>query len=158
MPSNQFYEEEDAQQILKLAATKQGSHGPLSRETLVQTAAELGISPEAVEAAEREYFQSKTLDDEMSEFKRARVHSFLSDLATFAVVGGFVIALTHGHGVWLWLIAIWGLSVARKGVRAFSHTSRSFRASFEEWRVTKRVPGEAEGSVRREVRIDSKRH
>ena len=50
--SQRFYDEEEAEAILGLAAQK-SSTGGMSRECLLATAAEIGISAEAVEEAER---------------------------------------------------------------------------------------------------------
>ncbi|MFQ4135779.1 hypothetical protein PGN35_005615 [Nodosilinea sp. PGN35] len=50
-----LYPAEDAQQILSLAIARQTESGELSRTQLLEIADELGIAPETIAAAEREW-------------------------------------------------------------------------------------------------------
>jgi hypothetical protein len=62
MASNRFYDENEAEEILKRASSDPGSFGAVDHGRLLSMAAELGISPEAVERAEREMVRGQTSD------------------------------------------------------------------------------------------------
>ncbi len=81
-----FYDEEDAEQILRLASSLSSPVGAMSRERLLATADELGISPEAVEEAERRINQSKGELLERAEFDRRIRRDFYGHLASYIVV------------------------------------------------------------------------
>lgn len=145
MPTNQFYEEDDAEQILKLAAAKQGIQGRLSRENLLQTAAELGITPEAVDAAEQELASQKNRDEEMREFIIVQRNSFFGDVLVYLGVCGFLgykhFADQGNLGWTVWLMLCWGVYILANARNAFDHRSKDFLKDFDKWKRKQREEG-----------------
>lgn len=68
MQPQQTYSQEDVQNILQLAIAKKTDPGELSREQLWEIAAELDIDNESMQAAEREWLNSRFLDKKRQEF------------------------------------------------------------------------------------------
>lgn len=64
--------EEDAAAILRMAMNGQSEAGQVSRTELIRSASELGISEEAVLAAESEYREKKQYERDRVDYKRKR--------------------------------------------------------------------------------------
>ncbi|MBI1756985.1 MAG: 2TM domain-containing protein [Fimbriimonas ginsengisoli] len=143
MASNRYYNEEEAEQILKLAAANQGIQGPLSRERLIETAAELGISPQAVEAAEQQFALRQTHDAEMREFVNVQRRGFYSDFTTYLIVNGFFVGqqlLRHGNLGWTaYMLGGWGIGIAFHARSTFDRNSIGFRRAFDQWKARQKA-------------------
>ncbi len=133
-----FYDEEDAEQILRLASSLSSPVGAMSRERLLATADELGISPEAVEEAERRINQSKGELLERAEFDRRIRRDFYGHLASYIVVNGFLCAINLWSGGYFWAIwplLGWGIGIASSFVETFIRSSEDYQEEFEKWRA-----------------------
>jgi len=146
MNGQSFYEESDAQEILRLAA--QSSTGKMTHDQLVQAAAELGISPEAVADAEARHLAAKhekealENDQRLREIYRrerrsevfSRLLSIIGPLAFMGLILWF--AFSHGGELW-WLIFIGPWGFFRKTSRAFAF--EPFEEGYQRWRAS--TPG-----------------
>jgi ribosomal protein L7/L12 len=137
----QFYEEDEAEQILRLAASLTSTSGAMSRERLIATAEELGITPEAVEMAEKQLAQQKTARADRTEFDSMQRREFFGHLLSYILVNGFLIAvnLTTSPGYFwaMWPILGWGLGLAFHFAETFLKNSDGYQEEFEKWRAKK---------------------
>lgn len=143
----EFYSEEEAEQILRLAAAG-SSRGNLSRDEIVRMASELGISPEAVLEAEKQVVQQRTNQDiaraeveERKKFRKASWVEFWQHLSTYAVTNGVLIAiwaLTDAGGYFWpkWPLLGWGIAIASHFFSAISDMASE--DSFHKWQIKQR--------------------
>ncbi len=89
----QFYEEDDAEQILRMAASMSSPMGSMSRDRLMATAAELGITPEAVEQAEQQLRSQRAIESERAEFDALKKREFFGHLISYVLVNLFLVAV-----------------------------------------------------------------
>lgn len=139
-----FYDDEETNAILRLAAQEGSSTSGVDRNRLFDMAAELGISPEAVQRAEQKLEQQKQIDaaaDEESQlradYQRKRRDEFWSNL------GGFLGVNTMLVGIWFftsrgyfwpgWVLAFWGAAVIGDLFRTFALKS-DFEQGFERFK------------------------
>lgn len=135
MVRQQFYEESEAQAVLRRASEIQiGDSGQLSRDELVRAAGEMGISEEALARAEAERSEMQERD----EYKRERRKDFHSHLVPYLIINGFLLLLnlvTSPKHLWFIYPALgWGIGLA---THAFTHFS-GMDESFESWREKRR--------------------
>src|SRR4051812_28649090 len=71
--------------------------GFMSRDELVRAASELGITPEAVEAAEKQYQEARAEEDLRSQFRLKQRQEFFGSFKVLIVC--LVIAYLSFHGV-----------------------------------------------------------
>lgn len=144
-----FYEEDEAEQILRLAASFSSPTGAMSRERLLATAAELGISPEAVDLAEQQYSRQRTDVAERAEFDAIQRREFYGHLASYVIVNVFLVAVnlvTDASYFWaMWPILGWGLGIAFHVVETFFKSSESYREEFEKWQAKRNKRAAREG-------------
>lgn len=144
MAGNRFYEEGEAEEILR-RALHQPESGAIDRERLLSMAAELGISEDAVAraeeqiAAEREAEASRAeIEADRVEFRRKRRAGFWSDLTSYIGVNGFMVGIwwVTGHNYFWpgWLLAAWGIGLVSDFAGAFFGYSEK---DFERWRRKK---------------------
>ncbi len=78
--------EEDVEEILKLAIRQSHESTTDLKLRLQQTATELGIAPEAIARAEQQYFQGKTIKEELREYDEERRRSARLHLISYIAV------------------------------------------------------------------------
>lgn len=164
MSDQQFYEDNEAEEILRLAA-RDASAGGMSRDRLIQTAAELGITPEAVERAERQVAAKKVADQIQSEevelrkqFKQERRRGFMNDLASYAGSNLLMVGIwwMSGHGYFWpgWVLLAWGIGLISDFFSTFF--SRDEEKKFRRWlRRRSRIQGMSEMVQRAEPILDN---
>jgi hypothetical protein len=110
--SRSRYSQEDVQQILQRAIARQPRLGEFTRSQLEEMAAELGISPQELEEAEREWRAWQQLTNQRREFQRYRQRQFYQLLGRYAIVNSFLVGLDwlSGGGLsWsLFILMGWG--------------------------------------------------
>ena len=117
---NQFYPEEEADEILRLAAGDSINTTEMTRDRLIAVAAELGISAEAVARAEEKVaaqkvaaLQEKDEAELFARYKQKRRQSVLSSLSgwlsTSVVLIGINLLTDHRIDWAIWPVGIWGL-------------------------------------------------
>lgn len=143
MAEQRFYNDDEAEEILKLAASKSESlsESGLTRDRLMQTAEELGISPDAVLAAEREIHDRKLIGAERSAYEAELKTSFFGHLFWYVAVNAFLMytAMGQGKNWYLWVLAGWGIGLASHFYTTFLKPKAIRDQDFQNWRVTKRT-------------------
>jgi transposase-like protein len=132
------YSEEEAEAILKLAVDKGSFAGAMTHDQLVAAAGELGIAPETVEEAERE-FRSRADDDAMKASYDRRVKAdFWGHAATYLVVNAALVGfnlMSTGHVSWaIWSILGWGIAIALHAWESFVKSSDDYQKGLSKWR------------------------
>jgi hypothetical protein len=140
--SGRFYEENEAEEILRLAS-RDSNQGRVDRERLLSMAAELGIAPEAVERAEAEWTQKRDAEkaaaaeaEDRAEYRRHRRSALWSNLGSYLTVNLFLVGIwfydgPHG-GFWpFWVIFPWGMWVVPS---ALFGSGRGKERDFQRWR------------------------
>jgi hypothetical protein len=151
-----FYEEDEAEEILRLAA-RRPTTGGMSREKLLSTAAELGITTEAVEEAERTLAvdrQQAAIRKEqealLAGYDRHARGRFYSDLAGSLAVCIFCTFLNFhlsGHIGWaFWVYVVCGWGLADRFPKTFIRGSRSYESGFEKWQSRRSIGTPSDGA------------
>ncbi|MCC7230807.1 MAG: 2TM domain-containing protein [Fimbriimonadaceae bacterium] len=163
MSDNQFYNDHEAEEILRLAS-RDDAVGGMTKDRLIQTAAELGISPDAVLRAEEQLVKKREADRIAEEekvlreqFTKERRRSFGNDLATYVFTNLLMIGIwwMTGHGYFwpIWVILGWGLGVASDFYTTFFNQDE---AKFQRWkrRRHRSAMGAVDMSTRAEPILD----
>jgi hypothetical protein len=141
MSDQQFYNDNEAEEILRIA-NRESLSGGMTKEKLIQTAAELGISPEAVERAEQQLVLKRETDrvaqeDELlrQQFKKERRASFFNDLLSYIGTNAFMVGIWWftGHGYFwpMWVMLAWGIGIASDFASTYLANDN---AKFERWK------------------------
>ncbi|HEY0867993.1 MAG TPA: 2TM domain-containing protein [Fimbriimonas sp.] len=142
MPSNPYYSDEEAEEILRLAVGRMPAGGGISRENLRQSAAELGISDEALVEAEIQVMERRQEEADRREFRgfqRSKFKkSFWEYLATMAVLTA--INMWHaGQPTWsLLVLFFWGIGIFFEAISTFVASSSGYQEAYEKWKRKKR--------------------
>jgi hypothetical protein len=135
--SQRFYSEEEAESIL-LAASAAPQDG-ISRDSLLKTAAELGISLEALEEAERAVQTKRQEQDVRQEFERHVRREFFDHLVAYMVVNTFLVLMDLWTSQWTglhwayFLILGWGIGLVFSANAALNKKSGAYTDEFEKW-------------------------
>ena len=154
-----LYPAEDAQQILSLAIARQTESGELSRTQLLEIADELGLSPETIAAAEREWGVKKYELADQKLFDSQRRQRLQNDIAQFLIWGGGVLVFQLVTGGWVWngllylVFGPWALQITWDAWRIYRPNSYSYRKEFERWRRKQQMKRAVGGVVRRFLRL-----
>jgi 2TM domain len=108
------YTDEQVREILRRAVERGSDTGGLAREDLLAAAGDVGIAPEAVDAAILELEAEGELKEELSTLQRERRHGLASAFATWAIVnaGLFGIDWATPGGPWFfWPLGAWGIAL-----------------------------------------------
>lgn len=141
------YTSEEAEAILKLAS-KQQNVGGISREQLLHTASELGISPEAVASAEAEYRVTRQeaagREQVLSmrrQFMEERRITFATHLGIYLLINlGLVLTWyfsDRGYFWPMWPLLGWGIGMLAHGLTYFS--GQQAEAEFQTWLTNKQL-------------------
>jgi hypothetical protein len=136
-PGQRFYEDDEAEEILSLAATMSSTTGSVTRERLLETAAELGISPEAVEAAEKQV-AARRLDAKLqAEFHALQRKEFGSHLVPYLFCNAlFVFFSLRSDRFWaIWPIMGWGIGLAAHAWASFNPKSTAYQDRYRTWKA-----------------------
>jgi hypothetical protein len=138
--AQEFFREEEAEAILRLAAQRSG--GEISRARLMATAAELGISPEEVEQAEVALAAQRQELESKQRFERHMKAGFFTHFITYTVVNIFLVLMNFMTGLhslgefWAgWAILGWGIAVAIHFGVAFFKKGSAYVTEYEKWRT-----------------------
>jgi hypothetical protein len=142
MPSNQFFSEEEAEEILRLAVGRSTAAGGVSRESLMQSAAELGISYEALAEAESQVMDRRRDQEEAKEFRQVQRAKFSKGLWEYLTWNAVLLAINFWHaGRPTWALAVaffWGIAVVIEFFGTFFPSSSSYQEAFEKWKKKRR--------------------
>lgn len=134
----EFYQEDEAAQILRLAAQQQVVGG-VDRDTLLQTAAEVGIPASAVEAAERQFALNREDLSLSLEFKRRQRVDFFESIATFVGVNSLMVAIWYFTGriflFWpAFVMLAMGIGVITSIPEHFMPAGSSYQKAYAKWK------------------------
>ena len=145
MAEQQRYSEEEAEEILRLAARKES--GGIPRDRLVTMAAELGISAEQIAHAEREFLAKRDAEVERRKGESQVLRDFWSHVATYALVNGGLVLMDivpDGKIDWAyWPLLGWGIGLACHVVSVFwTGANEAGSSSRGEWLVNQPLTNE----------------
>ena len=135
----EFYQEDEAEAILRLAA-RRGETGGMSRDALLKVAGEVGISAEQVELAERQLAGLREDQDLAAEFRRKQRVDFAERFASFVGTGALVTGIWYfiGHHGFFWpgivILAI-GVGVVKEIPEHFFAGGSSYQQAFAKWKA-----------------------
>jgi hypothetical protein len=145
-----FYDEEEAEAILRVAAGKMPIGG-MSRERLLSTAAELGIPPEAVDQAEQVVTQRRRDLELRSEFDRHVRQEFASHLISYIVINAFLVILnliTSPRTLWvIWVVLGWGLGVTFHFASVYFKNTDNYESEYTKWKAKREGRLSGKGSA-----------
>ncbi|WP_066379336.1 MULTISPECIES: 2TM domain-containing protein [unclassified Anabaena] len=135
------YNSEQMQQILQKAFARQ-QQGEISRQQILEIAAELGVSSESLQAAEQEWLTQEIEDKKRQKFHAQRHNEFKTQLISYIAVNGFLIVLnlvTSPSYFWaIFPLLGWGLLLFFSGMKAYQTQGESYEQDFQEW--SKKLP------------------
>lgn len=131
------YHQEDIQQILQIAIARQAHEGEFSREQLLEIAAELEISPESLEAAEREWLAQQGELQKRQDFNTYRRRKLQKRVGNYAIVNSFFVLLnlvSAGELSWsLYILLFWGLGLGLNTWNTYVSKGEDYERAFQNW-------------------------
>jgi hypothetical protein len=140
------FREEEAEQILRIAASLGSPSGDYDHSRLVAMASELGIPESSVLEAERIYIEKRKTETEKAEFERYMRREFLGHLYTYLAINvglSLYNLLHHDQPSW-WLAIGWGVIVALHAWETFARDSDDYNKAFRKWQRRQRRRREAQ--------------
>ncbi len=133
----EHYSDQEAEEILRVASAKSNTDG-LSRQRLLDTAAEIGITPEQLVAAEEEVLARHEMDEFRREYSKEQRGEFAGHCVTYLAVNAFLIVLyilkVKSGIFWPGIVmGGWGLGIVTHAFSVFNTKSAEYRAGFERW-------------------------
>ncbi len=142
-PITQSYIQEEAQEILKIAFAQRQETEEMSREQLLETAAELGISPSELAVAEQQWRLQKQENQKKDQFSIERRRNLKQNFIRYAIVGSFLILInlvtTGGLSSALSILLFWGLFLALKTWKVSQTKGEEHDKAFKRWQLKKQL-------------------
>jgi cation transport ATPase len=117
----QRYSDEEAEQILRLAARSE--IGDVSQDRLLAMAGELGISPEQVASAERDYREKREAERGQKESEAGARRMLWSHVTVYVAVLAWLASMDFiPHGTqdwWYWPLFVWSIILASQFANVF---------------------------------------
>jgi len=136
----QYYDDSEAEEILRRAVASSPSVGGMSREGLLKAAEELGLSPEAVDRAAAELRQEREDRGLWKKFRLQQRSELGGHVGVYlAVNGGLILALGFHSWNW-WVIGPWGLGVLSEVYKYASVHSAENEKAFTKWKRKRQRP------------------
>ncbi|MEQ8756924.1 MAG: 2TM domain-containing protein [Coleofasciculus sp. G1-WW12-02] len=133
----QSYNQEDLQQILNLAITRQANGDEFSRTQLVEIAAELGISPTNLQLAEQEWRLQQEQQQKRQEFEQYQRSQLKQRFGKYIIVNSFLVAinlLSAGQLSWaLYILLFWGTGLGLKTWNIYQLHGEAYEKAFQKW-------------------------
>jgi 2TM domain len=131
------YSQEDIQQILQIAFSRQVETGDFSREQLLEIAAELGISAQLLQSAEQEWLQQQGWQHKRQDFDRYRQHQLRKSGIKYLIVNSFLLILNGltGFGFpWaVYVLIFWGMGLSLHVWNVFGSKGEDYEQAFQQW-------------------------
>jgi hypothetical protein len=131
------YHQEDIQQILQIAIARQAYEGEFSREQLLEIAAELEISPECLQTAEREWLAQQTDIQKRQEFNTYRRGKLQKHFGDYVIVNSFLLLLnlvSAGDLSWsLYVGLFWGVKLGLDTWSTYQYKGEDYERAFQKW-------------------------
>ena len=142
--AEKFYSDEQAQEILRLAAQGSAGGAGISRSQLLETAAELGIRPEEVLHAEKALAERQQLDEDRLAYKKQKQRKLQQEASAWisgAILLYGIAYVTRGFHIegllatWpKWPVGFWTLKMVKESVEFFMDMTVNREPNFEHWR------------------------
>ncbi len=141
------YTQDDIQQILHLALTKQSSNGDLefSHQQLVEIAEEMNIGLDTLQSAKQDWLINQSSSQQRTEFDQHRQQRFQKSLGKYAIVNFFlvginVLALGGSSFLWsFWVLGFWGIFIALKGWNLYYLTGEDYDLQLQKWHSNRKI-------------------
>ena len=137
------YNEESVQQILKIAMSRQGQSGDLTRSQLQDIADELGISEDNLVAAEQTWDIQKQERDDRHAFAAHRQSLLRKGVVRCLIVSSALILsnmLINRHIVWaIYPVLIWGLLLSLQAWRTYQTEGEDYDRAFRRWKLGQQI-------------------
>lgn len=137
------YHQEDIQQILNIAIARQVYQGEFSREQLLEIAAELEISPECLQAAEREWLTQQTHHQKRHEFNLYRRSKLQKRFGNYLIGDSFFVLLnlaSAGELSWsLYILLFSGLKLGFDTWNTYFSDGEDYERAFQTWDRTRQI-------------------
>lgn len=152
------YTEVEAQEILRRASALQTSRA-MTRGELIRAAAEVGISPQAIEEAEAQVARERREAELLQQFRKERRKALVSSLWGLVVYVGLA-ALIAGRNLHYWwfagFLALCGVWGALKEIwLTFNERSDAWQSAYQKYRDGKmrrtELPSGSADDVLREI-------
>ena len=131
------YDQEDIQQILQIAIARMAHDTEFSHEQLLEIAAELEISPECLEAAEREWLAQQADIQKRQDFNAYRRGKFHKRFGNYVIVNSFLVLLnlvSAGELSWsLYVVLFWGLGLSLDTWNTYQVKGEDYERAFQKW-------------------------
>ncbi len=131
------YDQEDIQQILQIAIARQVHDAEFSHEQLLEIAAELEISPECLETAEREWLAQQSDNRKRQNFNAYRRGKLHKRFGNYMIVNSFLVMLnlvSTGALSWsLYVILFWGLGISLDTWNTYHVKGEDYEKAFQSW-------------------------
>ena len=131
------YHQEDIQQILQIAIARMAHEGEFSREQLLEIAAELEISPECLQIAEREWLTQQADSQKRQEFNTYRRSKLQKRVGNYVIVNSFFVLLnlvSAGDLSWsLYVVLFWGLGLGLNIWNTYQYKGEDYEKAFQTW-------------------------
>lgn len=139
----EYYAQEDVQQILHLAIARHTETGEFSRSQLVEMAQELGISPENLERAEREWLCRQGEFKDRQTFDSYRRTRLKKNGIRYGIVNSFLVLLNlataHALTWSLPILFLWGSFLALKAWNTYELEGEEYEKAFSSWRLKQQI-------------------
>lgn len=139
MPTQPEYSEEEAREILRIANERNVLEGRMTRDQILQSATELGISPAEIDAAEATLLARKTDEVQRAAYRehiRSHLMSMVSSWLGTSVLLIGINFLTGFRSFWsVWPIGIWGLVVLKDVLEFTLSQPWKSEARFQKWKL-----------------------
>lgn len=131
------YHQEDIQQILNLAITRQSDGGEFTREQLVEIAGELGISTDNLHQAEQEWLLQLQDQRKHDEFNFYRRRQLKQRFGKYVILNTFLFSLnllTASELSWsLYILLFWGLGLGLNAWNTYQSEGEEYERAFQKW-------------------------
>jgi hypothetical protein len=139
MGRQRYRESDPVEEILTIAVKNQGGTDVSLRERLLASAAELGISEEAVLEAERQWQAQKAQEQELAAYRADTLRHLWTHLGVYLVINFFLCWLnmltSHGRLDWApYVIVSWGIGMGAHLVTALIQLKNPGGEELKNWR------------------------
>lgn len=134
----QTYRQEEVQEILQLAIAQKSNRGEFTREQLFEMAAELDLTPETVQAAEKAWLNQQLDAQKRKAFDKYRWHQIKQKFGKYLITNTFLVTLDllkDSHLSWsLIILLIWGLFLSLDAWKEYHLQGEEYDRAFESWK------------------------
>lgn len=133
------YSHEEVQQILQLAIARQthDSDQEFSYQQIIEIAAELQISPEAVKQAESDWIAQHNEAQQRKAFDLYRQGKFKKRLGNYAIINSFLLLIDFVGGATLswsiYILIFCGLVIVLDIWNTFQSKGEDYEMAFQKW-------------------------